>query len=101
MTGRQIMATLQDELARRDAALHYRVRDEVYTQLGDACQVVADKMAADITDQLRRQMQAMVDHINAVSAQLQASNQQLLRLLKEIKSQSAGSAQSPTREDER
>ena len=83
MTGRQIMATLQDELAKRDAILFYRVREEVYTQLGHACQVVADKLATDITAQLNGHIQKLADHINAMTDQMQANNTRLLRLLAE------------------
>jgi hypothetical protein len=91
VTGRQIMATLQDELAKRDAILFYRVREEVYTQLGESLQTVADKLAADITAQLNRQVQQVADHINIFADQLQVNNSRLLRLLAERK---------PTRSDE-
>jgi hypothetical protein len=83
MTGRQIMATLQDELAKRDAALHYRIREEVYTQVGETLQAVADKLAADITAQVNRQVQQVADHINAMTDQMQVNNTRLLQLLAE------------------
>ena len=94
MTDRdEIMGYLQDELAKRDASLHYRVRAEVAAQVGESLQAVADKLGADITAQVNSQVQEVADGINAMSEQLRANNDRLLRLLTDrIKSTNEGGA---------